>query len=124
MDREKDVKIKQLTPKGALILVFSCVAGSVIMGYILTKIPNQQVAFLDSTMNCIDICAIIIMARRYKESWYLWIISGTIAVVIWGMILVNGGENALMRFIAALGFLFINSVGLYRWNHRLNKKKR
>lgn len=124
LDRKKDVKIKQLTPRSALILIATCLAGSFIIGYILTKIPGQQVAFLDAAMNCMDICAIIIMARRYKESWILWIISGSISVVIWAMMLINGGENALMRFISALGFLFINFVGFYKWNYRLKKDKR
>ena len=116
LDKNKNVKIRKFTSIVAATVVGSCVIGSVLLGYLLTKIPTQQMAFLDSTICCIDICALVIMNLRYRESWWLWVISGALSIVMWATALFSGGDNAFMRSIAPIGFLIINVYGLIKWS--------
>ena len=123
LNYDKNVKIRKLNRKESIIVVSACTIGSFILGYLLTKIPTQQMAFLDATICCIDICAIIIMNFRYRESWWLWIISGVLSIVVWATALINGGPNAFMRLLAATGFLIINTYGAIKWNTKLKTVK-
>ena len=49
-DHNNTVKVRKFTFKNSLIIVSSCIIGSVLLGILLTKIPMQQLAFLDSFM--------------------------------------------------------------------------
>ena len=73
LDKKKNVKIRKFTLKDSITVISIFIFGSVILGYLLTLIPCQQMAFLDSTINCIDICALVLINLRFKESWWLWI---------------------------------------------------
>ena len=118
-DKKKNVKIRKLTRQNSILITASCVIGSIILGYLLTKIPTQQMAFLDSTICCIDICALIMMNLRYEESWWLWVVSGILSIVMWAIALAGGGDNTFMRLLAAIGFLIINTYGAIRWYKKL-----
>lgn len=122
LDTDKNVKIRKLTLKKAITLITTCIIGSIVSGYILAQIPSQQLAFMDSLICCIDICALIIMNLRYQESWWLWVISGALSIIVWVIALGSGGESAFMRLLSAIGFLLVNIYGLVRWAIKLNKK--
>ena len=123
LNSNKDVKIRKLNRKNSIIVVSACVIGSFILGYLLTKIPTQQMAFLDATICCIDICAIVIMNLRYKETWWLWIISGILSTIVWTIALTNGGPNAFMRLMSVIGFLITNTYGAIKWGTKLKTIK-
>ena len=124
LDKNKNVKARKFTLKKALIITSSCILGSIIFGYILSLIPGQNLAFADSTMCCLDISALTLMNLRYKEAWWIWVVSGALAVAVWIDTLIGGGANALMRLIAAIGFLAINIYGAIKWNIMTETKKR
>lgn len=123
LDTKKNVKIRKLSPRGAALLLSGCILGSMLGGYLLTRIPNQNLAFLDATICCLDIAAIIIINLRYREAWWLWIISGALSVAMWVTTLNSGGENAFMRLLSALGFFVISIYGLLRWSRKLRRKR-
>ncbi|MBQ9485104.1 nicotinamide mononucleotide transporter [Candidatus Saccharibacteria bacterium] len=124
LDRKKDVKIRGFTPKVSAMVVSFCVLGSALLGKVFTFIPGQQLAFLDSTINCLDICGVILLDLRYKESWSLNVVNGLIAMALWIIIMQNGGENTFMRFASATSFMLINIYGAIKWHFKLEKKKR
>ena len=116
LDKTKTVKIKKFTIKDSLIVTIGCALGGIIFGYILTLIPGQQLAFMDSTIACIDVCAIILMNLRFREAWGLLVINGILTIIIWTIAFAGGGENALMRLITSVGFLIINICSLIKWS--------
>ena len=125
LDRNRDVKPKKLTTSKSLIVMGSCIIGSVLLGYILNHIPGQQLAFMDSVINCLDLCALVLMNLRYKEAWTLWVLSGSIAIVIWTITFLNGGDSALMCLISEISFLAIDTYGAIEWKIKTkNYKKR
>ena len=124
LDSDKNVKIRRFSLKTSIIVVSACTIGSFVFGYLLTKIPSQNLAFLDSTICCLDLCALILLNMRYGESWWIWTLSGILSTIMWVIAFANGGEGALMRLITAGCFIVINAYGLIKWNYQTNPKKK
>ena len=123
LDSDKNVKIRKFNTSLSIMVTSACTLSSIVMGYLLTKIPTQQFAFLDSTICCIDICVAILMMLRFRETWWLGVISGVLSVILWGIIQFEGGAGATIRLLSATGYLVINLYGAIKWNILLNKKK-
>ncbi len=114
-DNNNEVKIRKFTFKSSVIIVSSCVVGSVLLGLLLTKIPTQQLAFLDSSSNIINLCGIILMNLRFQECWIVWLFNNSIDLSIWLISFINKGPNSLMMLLVSIGYLLINIYGLYKW---------
>ena len=122
LKKDSKVKVRKFTFKKSLLVISSCVISSALFGYFLTRIPGQQLAFMDSAINCLEICALILLNLRYKENWLLWILSGSMAVVVWIVALINGGDNAFMRLIAAISALVMDTYGAIKWYSKTTTK--
>ena len=85
-------------------------------GYLLTLIPTQRLAFMDATSNCINLCGVILMILRFKESWWLWLINNIIDLIIWIITVINGGNGSVMMLLVSIGYLLINIYGVIKWN--------
>ena len=125
LDSNKNVKARKFTFKNSVIVTSSCAIGSVILGYLLTLIPGQQLAFIDSTICCLDICALILFNLRFRECWWLWTLSGILSIIMWSVALASGGDNSLMRLITAVCFTVLSIYGIIKWNSKakLNSKR-
>ena len=93
-DDSKNVKIRAFTLKNSLIIIFACIIGSLLLGYLLTLIPNQKLAFLDASSNIINLCAVILMILRFNESWWIWLFNNIIDLIIWSVTFKNNGMAA------------------------------
>ena len=122
-DKNKEVKIRKFTLKNSIIIVSSCIVGSIILGFILTKIPNQQLAFLDSSSNIINLCGIILMNLRFQECWVVWLFNNTIDLSIWLINFINKNPNSFMMLLVSIGYLLINIYGLYKWLQKTKNNK-
>lgn len=121
LDEEKNVKVREFTLKNSIITTLSCVAGSLILGYLLTLIPNQKLAFMDSSSNCINLCGVILMILRFKESWWLWLINNVIDLGIWIITFINKGEGSAMMLLVSIGYLLINIYGIIKCRSKERK---
>lgn len=121
LDEEKNVKVRKFTLKNSIIITLSCILGSLLVGYLLTLIPGQRLAFMDASSNCINLCGIILMILRFKESWWLWLINNVIDLGIWIITFINKGEGSLMMLLVSIGYLLINIYGIIKWNREANK---
>ena len=122
-DDSKNVKIRAFTLKNSLIIIFACIIGSLLLGYLLTLIPNQKLAFLDSSSNIINLCAVILMILRFNESWWIWLFNNIIDLIIWSVTFKNNGMTAFSMFISSLIYLIINVYGIIKWSRKLKEKK-
>lgn len=123
LNQEGNVQAREFTLKNSIIITIVCIIGSCILGYILTLIPSQRLAFMDATSNCINLCGVILMILRFKESWWLWLINNIIDLFIWIITAVNHGEGAIMMLFVSIGYLLINIYGVIRWNLEAKKGK-
>ena len=123
LNNDKNVKVREFTLKNSIIITLSCIVGSIILGYLLTLIPTQRLAFMDATSNCINLCGVILMILRFKESWWLWLINNIIDLIIWIITVINGGEGSIMMLLVSIGYLLINIYGVLKWNIEAKKSK-
>ena len=121
-DENNEVEIRGFTFKNSIIITVSCIVGSVFLGFLLTKIPNQQLAFLDSSSNIINICGIVLMNLRFKECWVIWLFNNTIDLSIWIINAINGSSNSIMMLLVSIGYLLINIYGLIMWKKKSSVK--
>lgn len=119
----KNVKVREFTLKNSIIITLSCIIGSIILGYLLTLIPTQRLAFMDATSNCINLCGVILMVLRFKESWWLWLINNIIDLLIWFITVINGGSGSVMMLLVSIGYLLINIYGVIKWNIEAKKNR-
>lgn len=121
LNDNKNVKVREFTLRNSIIIISSCIVGSLILGYLLSLLPNQQLAFLDASSNCINLCGVILMILRFKESWWLWLINNIIDLSIWIIIFINHGEGSVMMLLVSIGYLLINIYGIVKWNLEAKK---
>lgn len=124
LNDDKNVKVREFTKKNSIIITLSCIIGSVFLGYLLTLIPTQRLAFMDATSNCINLCGVILMILRFKESWWLWLINNIIDLIIWIITVINGGNGSIMMLLVSIGYLLINIYGVIKWNIEAKKNNK
>ena len=117
------VEVKSFTLKNSIIICSSIIAGSVVLGFLLSLIPSQNLAFLDSTSQIINISGVILVAIRFKECWYVWIANNLIDTIIWIVNAINRTTNAEMALLTSIMFLVMNVVGLIYWIKTERKQK-
>ena len=123
LNEQESVKVREFTFKNSIIITLSCVIGSFILGYILSLIPSQRLAFMDATSNCINLCGVILMILRFKESWWLWLMNNIIDLGIWILTVINGGTGSIMMLLVSIGYLLINVYGIIKWNMEAKKNR-
>lgn len=123
LDDENNVKVREFTFKNSVIIIFSCIFGSLLLGYLLTLIPSQRLAFMDASSNCINLCGVVLMILRFKESWWLWLINNVIDLSIWMITFINKGEGSMMMLFVSIGYLLINVYGIVKWHIEARKNK-
>lgn len=115
LDKEKNVKVRGFTLKNSIIITLFCILGSVILGYLLSLIPTQNLAFLDALSNSINLCGVVLMILRFKECWWVWLFNNIVDTVIWIILFIKGGEGTFMMLITSICFLTLNVYGLIKW---------
>lgn len=121
LDEEKNVKVREFTLRNSIIITLSCIIGSLLIGYLLTLIPSQRLAFMDASSNCINLCGVVLMILRFKESWWLWLVNNVIDLSIWLITFINKGEGSTMMLLVSIGYLLINIYGIIKWNIEAKK---
>lgn len=117
------VEVKSFTLKNSIVICSSIIAGSVILGFLLSLIPSQNLAFLDSTSQIINISGVVLVSIRFKECWYVWIANNLIDAIIWIVNAINHTTNAEMALLTSIMFLVMNVVGLIYWIKTERKQK-
>ncbi|MBE5746319.1 MAG: nicotinamide mononucleotide transporter [Clostridiales bacterium] len=111
----KEVETKGFTLKNSIIICSSIIIGSTVLGFLLSLIPNQNLAFLDSTSQIINICGVILISIRFKECWYVWLANNVIDLIIWIINVIRGTINSEMALIVSVMYLIMNIIGLIEW---------
>ena len=114
-NENKEVKVRGFTLKNSIIIISSCIIGSLLLGILLSKIPTQQLVFLDSSSNILNLCGIILMNLRFKECWAVWLFNNTVDLIIWVVNYMNNTVNSTMMLLVSIGYLLINIYGLIKW---------
>lgn len=114
-NKNNEVIVRHFDLKTSLIVIVSSLLGSLGLGYLLTKVPGQNLAFLDSTSTILNVCTIVLMNLRYKEFWIIYLFNNIVDLIIWSINACYGTHNAMMMLIVSIGYLLMNIYGLYKW---------
>ena len=125
--KDETVAIRSFTLKNSIIICTSIIIGSALLGLLLSFIPSQNLAFLDSTSQIINICGVILVSLRFTECWYVWLANNIIDLTIWIINVIKGTANAEMTLITSIMYLVMNVIGLIWWiktqrDQKLNNK--
>lgn len=113
--KEEQVELKSFTLKNSLVICSLILLGSVILGLLLNLIPSQNLSFLDSTSQIINIAGVILVALRFRECWYIWLANNIIDLAIWIINSVKSTANSEMALITSIMYLVMNIIGLICW---------
>lgn len=120
-----NVKKRKFTAKTSLIVIIGCVASSLLIGYLLSLIPGQKLSWLDAASNCVNLCGIILMAMRYAEAWWIWMVNNTLDLAIWIIVFASGtSSEAPMMLATSIAYLAINIYGALKWWHESKVRAR
>lgn len=123
LDEDSTVQVREFTLKNSILITFACIIGSFILSYLLTLIPGQRIAFMDASSNIINMCGVILMILRFKESWWIWLINNVIDLGIWVITFLEHGEGSFMMLLVSIGYLLINVYGIIKWGMEAKKNK-
>lgn len=122
-NKNNEVRVRSFNTKISVLITICCFAGSLSLGFLLRKIPGQQLAFLDATSNAINICAIILMNLRFRECWWVLLGNNVADLAIWILNFLSGVNNSLMMLVVSIGYLILNIIGLIKWERIKNKRR-
>ena len=106
------VKINKFSLKTSLIVVSLLTAFTLLLSFLLSLIPSQNLSFLDSLTNGLNICGVILIALRYKEGWYFWMMCNLVETVTWCILISHGAANSIMMLIICIVYIVLDIFGL------------
>lgn len=119
---EEEVKARNLSVRGLILLVVSIVVSTLLYSGFL-KILGGAFALVDSTSTVISIIATILMITRYSEQWILWIIVNIVSVLLWFMALQSGSNGGITMLVMWTAYLFNSIYGWWNWRKMANESK-
>lgn len=122
VNQDESVVTRAFTLKNSFVIVFSCILGSALVGFLLSLLPGQQLAFLDATSNCVNLCGIILLNLRFKEAWWLWLVNNLVDLSIWIIVALHQGEGSMMMLLVSIGYLLLNIYGIVQWSKAKRKQ--
>ncbi len=118
-DENNNVIARAFSMKNRIILIISCVIFSLILANVLKQIPQAQLTFLDAFSNIINLSGVVLLALRFNESWWLWLINNVIDLILWSNVVKLGGNNSIAVLISAIIYLIINIYGIIKWDNKI-----
>ncbi|MEA5544566.1 nicotinamide riboside transporter PnuC, partial [Limnoraphis robusta CCNP1324] len=115
------VKMRKLTVNSRLLLTFSTVACTGVLGYVLSLIENQNTPFIDASTNILSIAATVLMILRYKEQWLLYIVLNILTIIMWYQRHQSGSQEGEIMILMWVGYLINSFYGYINWSRYASK---
>lgn len=116
------VEMKRMNRRGILITAATCITGTIILGYGLSLIQGQNSPFIDATTNVLSVVATILMVRRYREQWMVYIILNVFTVIMWSIRTIAGSPDGVIMVVMWSAYLINSFYGLYIWSKGASKQ--
>ncbi len=110
----KEVKARNLTTKGWIILIASTVIAIVLYNLIL-KWLGGNFTVVDASSTVLSVIATVLMLARYSEQWVMWILVNIASVVLWVLSAMNGGDGSITLLIMWMAYLLNSVYGYINW---------
>lgn len=110
------VKSHKMTSFGRVILLLACIISTLFVGYLLSIYTTDPQPYKDSSTTVLSIIAMVLLAKKYMEQWYLWGIVNIISIIMWTYMWINGDSNALLMVIMFIFYLANSINGIIVWS--------
>ncbi len=117
------VKTKAFSLKTTILLFAGIIVGGFGLGALMSLIPSQNMAFVDSTIQLFNVSAVILCSFRHRECWYAWMIQNAMTLVLWTINMLGGATSAIMVLIINIVYCVGNFRGVYSWNKVAREEK-
>ena len=108
-ENEAITKVKKLSWWQDVLIVYGIMVFSVVVGYILTFIPECEDTYLDAFVSALGMTNGILLLLRYNEQWYAWFAYLVFDAILW---IISGHYVMLITVVA----MMINTVyGFIKW---------
>lgn len=104
-----------LSKKGLLTSVLVTIGGTFLIGYLMSTYTDADLAFFDAFTTSGSLVAQYLLAKKYLQNWWLWIIVDLVAIPLY---IYKG-----IWIIAGLFFVYLMICiwGYIRWNNKLKQ---
>ncbi|WNS42329.1 nicotinamide riboside transporter PnuC [Paenibacillus sp. MMS20-IR301] len=106
----------QMKAKGVLLTVAVCVSGALLLGFGLSFIPGQNSPYIDAVTTVLSVVATILMVRRFKEQWLVYIVLNMFTVMLWVIRMLDGSSEGPLMIVMWSAYLINAVYGYYNWN--------
>ena len=114
-DGTQDVNTRKFSVKDWIFTIVGVLIGTWLFGKVLVTMGANQ-AYTDAATNVMALFAQILMVKRYREQWALWLLIDLFCIKMW---FVAGNWSMVAMYIAWTA----NCIyGWYNWT-KLNKKE-
>lgn len=113
-ENEAEVKARNLTPVGWVILVVGSVAAVAGYSFIL-RLIGGEFALIDAASTVFSVIATILMLARYSEQWVMWVVVNAVSVVLWAMAFTSGEGSGITYLVMWIAYLFNSVYGYINW---------
>lgn len=115
--QEELTVVKTLTPKQDVLIIIAIAAFTLIVGNIISLIPGASDSYLDALAAACGMSNGILLAMRYKEQWFAWIIT----LVFYIILDIRGG--AYIMLIKEFAMIVNTCYGFRKWKSYINAHK-
>jgi len=106
---EQITKVKKLEWWQDILIVYGIMVFSVVVGYLLTFIPECEDTYLDAFVSALGMANGVLLLLRYNEQWYAWFAYLVFDAILW---IISGHYVMLITIVA----MMINTVyGFIKW---------
>lgn len=118
------LRMLQMKKSNFILLVFACGLTILGLGFGLSFIPGQNSPYIDATTNVLSVVATILMVKRYKEQWLLYIVLNFFTIIMWTLRTVNGSSDGPMMIVMWSAYLINAIYGFTVWHKGAQEAKR
>lgn len=108
--------MRQLEVRGMLLVGAVCISGFLLLGYGLSFIPGQNSPYIDALTTVLSVVATILMVRRFKEQWLVYIVLNMFTVLLWAIRTSEGSSEGPLMIVMWSAYLLNAAYGYYNWN--------
>ncbi|RRJ62758.1 nicotinamide riboside transporter PnuC [Paenibacillus oralis] len=110
------LSMRQMDVRGLALVAAACVLGSVLLGYGLSFIPGQNSPYIDAITTVLSIVATMLMVKRFKEQWLVYIVLNMFTVLLWAIRTLEGSPDGVLMIVMWSAYLINAIYGYYNWN--------
>lgn len=110
-------KTQILSLKGWVLLILVNIAGTgllSVLGIYFGRYSSSFQAILDAFTTSTALIGQVLLARKYLESWYMWILANIVSIPLY--ITIHSYTYSALYFC----YLCVSFYGLYVWKRRMN----